>query len=108
MIIPKSTVDLLKAQKSKQSGSKKKGAKSFSPPVDPNFDVQQCQYYAFQLICKDTTIEYVVDGYLPFKYITAAFEDLIAHKEAITRVGKKIEIVDESPEELASHEASVS
>ena len=28
-------------------------------------------FYAFQLICKDTTLEFVVDGYLPFKYITA-------------------------------------
>ncbi len=103
VIIPKTTVDLLKVQKSKANGGKKKATKMPIYTQDPNFDVQQCQYYAFQLICKDTTIEYVVDGYLPFKYITAAFEDLIAHKDAIIRVGDALQINSDQPP--ASQEA---
>jgi len=96
IIIPKTTIDLLKVQKGGVS-TKKKGSKSPLSSQDPNFNAQQCQYYVFQLVCKDTTIEYVVHGYLPFKYITAGFEDLIAQKDCIQKINKKIEILDEVP-----------
>lgn len=43
-------------------GDKKNGAE---------IDVNSIHHYAFQLICKDATLEFVVDGYLQFKYITA-------------------------------------
>ena len=94
VIIPKTTVELLKAQKSSMNKHKKGGMLPPHSP-DPSFDLKQCQYYVFQLVCKDATVEYVVEGYLPFKYITAAFEDLIAQKDSINRVDEKILIVEE-------------
>lgn len=88
---------MLKAQKPQTNGKKKVSKPSVQQ--DPAFNAQHCQYYVFQLVCKDCTVEYVVEGYLPFKYITAAFEDLVAQKESITRVNKRIEILQELPEE---------
>lgn len=82
--------------KTPDKNGKKKSAKSSMKPApsskDPNFDAMQCQYYVFQLVWKDTTIEYVTEGYLPFKYITAAFEDLINQKDIISKVNKRITI----------------
>lgn len=99
VIIPKSTIDLLKAQKNDKTSDqkgKKKSAKATSKPSsstkDSTFDPMQCQYYVFQLVWKDTTIEYVTEGYLPFKYITAAFEDLINQKDIMSKVNKRITI----------------
>jgi hypothetical protein len=96
-VIPKTTIDLLKTQKPVANGKKK----SRGPLVkqDPNFNAMQCQYYVFQLVCKDVTVEYVVEGYLPFKYITAAFEDLVAQKDSISKINKRIEILQEYPDE---------
>lgn len=105
VIIPKATIDLLKLQKGSAGGSFKKN-KGKSPLLaqDSNFNAQQCQYYSFQLVCKDKTSEYVVEGYLPFKYITAAFEDLIAQRESIERINSKIFIFEESP---ATHQGAL-
>jgi hypothetical protein len=96
-VIPKTTIDLLKTQKPVANGKKK----SRSPLMkqDPNFNPMHCQYYVFQLVCKDVTVEYVVEGYLPFKYITAAFEDLVAQKDSISKINKRIEILQEYPDE---------
>jgi hypothetical protein len=98
VIIPKTTLELLKIQKSPNSSLKvKKQSKSPLNVKDANFSVQQCQYYTFQLVCKDKTMEYVVEGYLPFKYITAAFEDLISQRDSTDKISKRIFIYEEQP-----------
>lgn len=119
VIIPKTTIDLLKAQKGSAGQTNKKkgkllvslihslGSKSPLSPQDANFNPQQCQYYVFQLVCKDKTVEYVVEGYLPFKYITAAFEDLINQRDSIARINERISIYQDGQLQEKSNEPSV-
>lgn len=75
------------------------GGRSPLHTQDPNFNAQQCQYYVFQLVSKEKTVEYVVEGYLPFKYITAAFEDLISQKDSLAKINSRIAIHDVSQSE---------
>ena len=88
----------MKAQKNNKSKTKTAGKPNKGSTVseDNNFDVMQWQNYVFQLVWKDKTIEYVTEGYLPFKYITAAFEDLINQKDILGKVNKRITILSQS------------